>query len=183
MSARGDASSPIGGLACASQRAPMMMVAVSVPHHLQTGGGIWGNWRIEGACRGSRQVRGASWRRSACHPKAVSTCHARAEAGWLGERSNEAGGASSVEQAGLQRFGTRRRLGRRGPEAKSSMTCTAFLVLFWSGVRCGPAESVVLCAWNRAERAPLTLRCAWPVVSRALSCESCVDCGAQKCGL
>jgi hypothetical protein len=99
-------------------------------------------------------------------------CAEPRQAGWANGALKR--GASSVEQAG-QRFGTRRRLGRRGPEAKSSTTCTAFLVLFWCGVKCGPAESVVLCAWNRAVRAPLTLRCAWPVPLwyRGRSRESC----------
>jgi hypothetical protein len=116
-------------------------------------------------------------------------CAEQRQAGWASGAMKRGGGrrpSSRLWDSALSREArSRRRLGRRGPEAKSSTTCTAFLVLFWCGVKCGPAESVVLCAWNRAVRAPLTLRCAtvpglW---YRGRSRESCVDCGAQKCGL
>ena len=109
MSARGDAASPIGGLACTSQRAPMMMVAVSVPmmmvavsvpHRLQTGEGY-------GAAGGSRELAGAAVR---CAGRAGGEVRAirgqtvpamrRAEAGWLGERSLEAGGRRPSSRLG-----------------------------------------------------------------------------------
>ena len=181
MSALGDASSPIGGLACASQRAPMMMVAVSVPHHLQTGGGIWGSWRIEGACRGSRQVRGASWRRSACHPKAVSTCHARAEAGWLGERSLEAGGRRPSS-----RLGSALGLGAVSGGAVLRRNRVRLVRHFWcySGVVSSVARRNRLCSALGTARCALRSRSGVPGLwYRGRSRESCVDCGAQKCGL
>ena len=184
MSARGDASSPIGGLACTSQRAPMMMVAVSVPHRLRTGGG-------DGAAGGSRELTGAAVRcagRAGGEVRAIRRQSAPAmriaEAGWMGERSLEAGGRRPSS-----RLGSALGLGAVSGGAVLRRNRVRLVRHFWcySGVVSSVARRNRLCSALGTARCALRSRSGVPGLWYRGNCiagarVSRVDCGARKCG-
>ena len=149
----------------------MMMVAVSVPHRLRTGGG-------DGAAGGSRELAGAAVRcagRAGGEVRAIRRQSApamrRDEAGWLGERSLEAGGRRPSS-----RLGSALGFGAVSGGAVLRRNRVRLLRHFWcySGVVSSVARRNRLCS------ALGTARCALRSRSGVPLCLACGIAGARE---